>query len=610
MHGVDAQRMRHRLGATGVVARKHDGLDAQRLQPLDGRVRSGLDGVAKGQQAQYLRRSALPANQPREAVALVLQGVGAGLQRTGLCTAFLQQPAASQQQGAAFHHALHAASRQSLGVLHIRHGHLLRPRLLHDGVRQRVVAVLLQGGRQTQHIGGQYARGGLVRHQRGLAFGEGSGLVERYGCDGMRHLQRLGVLDQNAVARGHARARHDGRGRGQPQRTGAGNDQHRHRMDQRLLDARPVKQPAGQRDRCHHQNRRYKHRADRIDRALDRRLGRLRRFDHADDARQRGFGAHGGGAHTQHAFTVDRSAGNAITHATRHRQAFAGDERFVHVALPVFDQSIDRHALAGADPHDVPHGQLLHGRLHLLIAHQHTGCGRSQGVKRADGVGCLPLGACLQPLAQQHQRDDCGRSFEIQMRFVHHRPVTLLRRQRISQQQIERQAVCRGGAQRHQQIHIAAARLDGPPGRTVKPRAEPELHRRGQQQLPPAAGHPLDAPRQQQHGQHQRRRKHPGCGHRPPGRRAFFRISRLHRLHCLGRVARLLDGSGQRGKRNAIHRLHRGFFGGQVHTGLQHAGNLQQGLFHPAHARRATHALYQQFGHTRSDAVSRTLYGF
>ena len=97
MHLVDAQRPRHRLGTAGVVARKHDGLDAQRLQPLDGRVRSRLDGVAKGQQAQYLRRIAWPANQPREAVTLALQGVGTGLQRTGLRTAFLQQPAAAQQ---------------------------------------------------------------------------------------------------------------------------------------------------------------------------------------------------------------------------------------------------------------------------------------------------------------------------------------------------------------------------------------------------------------------------------------------------------------------------------------------------------------------------------
>ena len=42
----------------------------------------------------------------------------------------------------------------------------------------------------------------------------------------VRQFQRLRVFDQHAVFRRHTRARHDGGGRGQPERAGAGDDQH------------------------------------------------------------------------------------------------------------------------------------------------------------------------------------------------------------------------------------------------------------------------------------------------------------------------------------------------------------------------------------------------
>ncbi|MPM55778.1 hypothetical protein SDC9_102575 [bioreactor metagenome] len=55
----------------------------------------------------------------------------------------------------------------------------------------------------------------MKRYQSWLPHGQRAGLVERNGVDLVRNLQRLGVLDQNAVLRRHARARHDGRRRRQ-----------------------------------------------------------------------------------------------------------------------------------------------------------------------------------------------------------------------------------------------------------------------------------------------------------------------------------------------------------------------------------------------------------
>lgn len=43
----------------------------------------------------------------------------------------------------------------------------------------------------------------------------------------MGQLQRLASLDEYAILGGHPRAHHDGRGRGQAQRAGAGDAQHR-----------------------------------------------------------------------------------------------------------------------------------------------------------------------------------------------------------------------------------------------------------------------------------------------------------------------------------------------------------------------------------------------
>ena len=64
----------------------------------------------------------------------------------------------------------------------------------------------------------------------------------------VRDLQRLGVLDQDAVARRDAGAGHDGRRRGQAQRAGAGDHQHRHRIEQRRLPVAGRQPPAEQRD--------------------------------------------------------------------------------------------------------------------------------------------------------------------------------------------------------------------------------------------------------------------------------------------------------------------------------------------------------------------------
>ena len=85
------------------------------------------------------------------------------------------------------------------------------------------------------------------------------------------------------------------------------------------------------------------------------------------------------------------------------------------------------------------------------------------------GASCIKVR--IRPAASvPAQRDDDCRRFEIQMRhgmFAMH------------PQKVTAQAISRRRSRRHQQIHIARAGAQRFPAGLVKPRTEPELHRRG-----------------------------------------------------------------------------------------------------------------------------------
>ena len=315
-----------------------------------------------------------------------------------------------------------------------------------------------------------------------MACSERAGFVERHAAHRVRDFQRFRVLDQDAVARGDAGADHDRCRRCQAQRAGAGNDQHRDRVQQRLLPVAAGESPAQQGHQRDDQHHRHKHLAHLIHQTLDRCFGSLRVFHHADDARQRGFRTHRQGFHQQQTVAIHRTAGDMRIRALAERQALAGDERFVHLAVAFAHRAIHSDALAGAHHDQVAdaHGGQRDFDIHAITAHP-RGI-RAQRLQRADGSGGFALGAGFQPLAQQHQRDDYGGCLEIQVRHG----VGGMR-----QQQINRQSIRRRRPQRHQQIHVAGASLDRLPARAVETPAEPELHRCRQRPLHPAGQSPV-----------------------------------------------------------------------------------------------------------------------
>ena len=122
---------------------------------------------------------------------------------------------------------------------HLRAGRCPRScGLLHNGLGQRVLRGLFQrGGDRQQLLLGDAARRAQISVTRGLPsvmVPVLSSTTVSIVCGG---LQRLGGFDEDAVFRALAGAHHDGHRRGQPQRAGAGDDQHRNADGERELTA-------------------------------------------------------------------------------------------------------------------------------------------------------------------------------------------------------------------------------------------------------------------------------------------------------------------------------------------------------------------------------------
>ncbi|MNQ56539.1 hypothetical protein D3C85_706640 [compost metagenome] len=318
--------------------------------------------------------------------------------------------------------------------------------------------------------------------------------------------QGLGILDQDAVTRGDTGAGHDCRRRGQAQCARASDDQHGHGIDDSRFDGGTTEPPAqhgGQRQQQYHRNEDL---ADPVHQLLDRRLAGLGVLDQADDSCQDRLGAQRLGAHQQPGFPVDCTTCDFVAGLLGYGQAFAADQRFIGMALAFDDFTVDRETLTGLDQYQVV--QLQCTDRHFLFAtvdYLHRAFG-AQGFEGADGTGGLALGAAFQVFAEQDQRDDHCRGFEVQMGHFTCAGAGPF---------IKAEAITGAGADGHQQVHITGASLDRFPGRDVEARTQNELHGRCQHELRPGRQHPVNAQWLQQHGQYQWQRQGNGQAQGP-----------------------------------------------------------------------------------------------
>jgi hypothetical protein len=281
-----------------------------------------------------------------------------------------------------------------------------------------------------------------------------------------------------------------------------------------------------------------------VGQALHRRLGALRLLHQADDPGQQGVAADAGGATTQQAVAVDRRGEHLVAGGLRHRQALAGQHGFVGRGCAFDDRAINRHRLAGADHEHVARDQRRHRHVDQFgdIANSPLNAGRlrlqfRQRLDRGRGPG---LGPRLEDLAQQHQRDDRGRGFEIHVLVV-----------QVPGRDDDAVGPGHAGAQRHQHVHVAGAAADGVEAADVEAPANPELHWRRQQQLQPAREHVVMGigAEHEGHLRHQRQGKRGGY----PEAAQFVMVD--------GELSGLLFAA----------RVGRGNVGGE--SGLDHRGN-------------------------------------
>ncbi len=238
---IQTQLFTHCLRTAPVVSGDQNRPHALCPQAGNGRRGRWLERVAKGEQAQQgwlVRYVGYPGN----GSPLCLQFI----RLRGLCAQvdfqLVHEPCAAQAELALPHHGSHAPARDRADLGSRQQ---LQPVAL-GGIQhragQRVFAACLDG-RARHQKGGSVTVDSFSRHQRGFAFGERAGFVKRHHRHLVRHLQRLCVLDQNAMPSRNAGAGHDGGRRCQAQGTWACDDEHRDRVENRGLPVAGAQSP-------------------------------------------------------------------------------------------------------------------------------------------------------------------------------------------------------------------------------------------------------------------------------------------------------------------------------------------------------------------------------
>ncbi len=270
--------------------------------------------------------------------------------RTGIGAQIIHEGGIAQRKRATGDGSAHTHAGHRVEVLHAVELEVPASGLGHDGIGQRMLAALVQAGRQVQHLVGVEALEGHDFLERGASFGEGAGLVDDEGIDAAHVLDGLGIAEQHAHLCRLAGGDHDRHRRGQTQRAGAGDDQHRNRVQDgkgpgRLRAEEAPDEEGGHRDR---QDREHEPVGDGIGHPLHRRASALRLRDQLHDLRQHSVGTHLGGADHQRAGAVLGRADDLIASGFLDRDRLAGEHRLVDPGAAFHHFAIHRQLFAGS----------------------------------------------------------------------------------------------------------------------------------------------------------------------------------------------------------------------------------------------------------------------
>ena len=284
-----------------------------------------------------------------------------------------------------------------------------------DGLGDRVLAGILERAGQAQHVRAAGAVHQPYVDQLDPALGHRSGLVEDDRADPARLLEHLRPLDEDAELRCAACPHHQRCGRGEPERAGASDDEHRDGCGERFAGISGEDEPAGERGQSDADHDRHEHGRHAVREALDRRFARLSLGDETRDLRQRRLLADSHRPDDESPVRVDRPAGDLCAGADFEGHRLAGEHGLVDRRLAFLHDAVGCDLLAGANDEAVADLQLCDGDEHLLAVAEHPGLLRAELEQRAHGRTGATLGALLQVPADQDQRHDHGTDLEVHL---------------------------------------------------------------------------------------------------------------------------------------------------------------------------------------------------
>ena len=252
----------------------------------------------------------------------------------------------------AVHFAAHALSGERLETRRLAQRDPPLLAAADDRGGERMLASALEGRGEPQQRRLVHTLERDHSHELRLALGERARLVDDEGVDFAHDFDRLGVPEEHAEGCRLAGGDHDRHGGGEAKGAGAGDDQHRDRIDEGVGHARlwADEGPSGERQDRDADNERHEVARDHIGELLDRGTAALGLGDHRDDPREERFGANLLRTHDQGPGAVDRRADDLVASALLDRNRLATDHRLVDGARSLKDHAVDRDALAGSHP--------------------------------------------------------------------------------------------------------------------------------------------------------------------------------------------------------------------------------------------------------------------
>ena len=458
-------------------------------QRLERRRSRGLDRIRDGDDA---RRRAVDRDEDRgRAVLAQLFGPPVEPDRRNVQL--------GEERRIAEHHALaldHAD--RTLAGRRIEAGYRLEGNAARLGGRddrggERMFTRLLDARRVTQHGRRVETDERRDRDHLRLAFGERAGLVDHERVDLLHALERFGVPDQHARLRAAPDADHDRHRRREAERAGAGDDQHAHRGDEPVGEARlrPERRPGGERQKRDRDHQRHEPGRDLVGEALDRRARSLRGRDHLHDLRQHGVAADLLGAHQEAAGRIERAGDHLRAFFLGHRHRLARHHGFVERRAPLDDHAVDRHLVPRPHAQRAADRDLIEPDVFFGAVRPDTARGFWRKIdQRADRTRGLLARAQLEHLAEQHQHGDDGGGLEIDR----DRAVLAKRRRENAGRQRGDHAVGVGdaGAHRDQREHVEIARDQRLRAAHEERPARPQHDRRREAELDPVRQRRID----------------------------------------------------------------------------------------------------------------------